>query len=120
MGRSRDSYRLRYQCPNHFISMPQKTYAKPVDDVGVSRVAGATSELLVAGRSDGDGVLHCSQTAGVKRAHVEDIDALHLSEDFETLQTGGLLEVGRDGAGSGARAEKVVLGLDLCCTIGGR
>lgn len=82
--------------------------------MGVGRVAGAAGKLLVAGGAHQDGVVHGSPAAGVERAHVEDVDALHLSEDLETLKTGGLLEVGGDGAGLGAGAEEVVLGLDLC------
>lgn len=51
---------------------------------------------------------------GVKGTHVEDVDALHLSDQLETLETGGLDEVGRDGSGLGARRNQVILGLDLC------
>lgn len=90
------------------------TYAEPVDVVGVGGEAGATSELLLTSGSDHDGVLHRAEAAGVKRAHVEDVDTLHLYENLETLQTSGLLEVGGDGSGLGTGAEKVVLGLDLC------
>jgi len=82
--------------------------------VGVGRVASAAGELLLAGRADGNGVLHGALAAGVEGAHVEDVDALHLAENLQTLKTGGLLEIGGDGAGGGARAEEVVLALDLC------
>ena len=51
---------------------------------------------------------------GVQRPHIEDIYTLHLSEDFETLKTSGLLEIGRDGTGGGTGTEKVVKALDLC------
>lgn len=52
--------------------------------------------------------------AGIKRLHVEDVDTLHLSEDFKTLETGGLLDIGGDGALLGSGGEKVVVALDLC------
>lgn len=51
---------------------------------------------------------------GIEGAHVEDVDALHLSENLETLETGGLLEIGGDAAGLGTRSVKVILALDLC------
>ena len=56
-----------------------------------------------------------TDTASVQRPHVEHVDALHLAENFQTLQTGSLLKVGRDGTGGTTRREKVVLILDLCC-----
>ena len=51
---------------------------------------------------------------GVKGTHVEDVDALHLSDKLETLETGGLDVVGGDGSGLGSRGNQVLLGLDLC------
>lgn len=78
------------------------------------RGAGAASVLLLASGADHDGVLHRALAGGIEGAHVEDVDALHLTEDLETLETGSLLEVGRDGAGLGTRTEKVVLGANLC------
>lgn len=86
---------------------------QPDDDVGVGRVAGAAKVLLVAEGLDGDGVVDGALPAGIERAHVEDVHALHLSEDFETLETGGLLEIGGHGTGLGALGEEVVLGGDL-------
>jgi hypothetical protein len=85
-----------------------------VHDVRVGREAGAAGELLVTGGADLDGVLHRAESAGVEGPHVEDVDALHLSEDFETLETGGLLEIGGDGPRGGTRTEQVIFGLDLC------
>lgn len=86
---------------------------EPDDDVGVGGRAGAASELLLAGGADQDGVLQGSLAAGVEGAHVEDVDALHLSEDFETLETGGLFEIGGDGAGLATGSDEVLLDLDL-------
>jgi hypothetical protein len=82
--------------------------------VGVGREAGAASKLLLSGGADGDGVLHCAQAAGIEGGHVEDVDVVHLTENLETLDTGGLLEVGGNGSGLSTRAEKIVLSLDLC------
>jgi hypothetical protein len=52
--------------------------------------------------------------AGIKRAHIEDIHALHLSKNFQTLETSGLLEIGRHGTGLSTLGDKVSLGSDLC------
>lgn len=76
--------------------------------------SGATGELLVTGRPDNDGVRHRSRAAGIKRAHVEDVDTLHLSENFQTLQTSSLLKIGRDGSGLGTGTDEIVVGLDVC------
>lgn len=54
-----------------------------------------------------------TETAGVQWPHVEDIDTLHLSENFETLKTGRLLGIGRNGTGLRTRGQKVLLGLDF-------
>lgn len=89
-------------------------YAKPVNNVRVGRVAGAAGELLLAGGAHGDRVVHGALAARIERPHVEDVDTLHLSENLETLETSGLLEVGGNGTGLGTRAEKVVIALDLC------
>jgi hypothetical protein len=55
-------------------------------------------------------------TSAIRRqwSHVEDINALHLSEDFETFETSGLLEIGGNGTWSGTRGQQIGLGLDLC------
>jgi hypothetical protein len=55
-----------------------------------------------------------TKTAGIEGPHVEDVDTLHLSEDFETLETGGLLGIGRDGTGLSTRGQQVGIGLDVC------
>lgn len=59
-------------------------------------------------------VLLHTQPAGVERPHVEDVDALHLAQDFEALETGGLLEVGGDGAGFAAFGHEVGFRVDFC------
>lgn len=82
----------------------------------VGRVASATGKLLLTGRADDERLFHGSLARGVEGGHVEDVDALHLSEDLETLETGGLLEVGGDGAGLSAGTVEILLALDLCST----
>ena len=52
--------------------------------------------------------------AGVQWLHVEDVYALHLAQDLQSLEAGGLFEIGGNGARRGARREEVVLGGDLC------
>jgi hypothetical protein len=54
-----------------------------------------------------------TETAGVQWPHVEDVDTLHLSENFETLKTGRLLGIGGDGTGLRTGGQKVGLGLDF-------
>jgi hypothetical protein len=82
--------------------------------VRVGRVAGATDVLLVTRRADHDGVLHRSEAAGIEGTHVKNVDALHLSENFETLETGGLLQIGRDGTRLGTGTVEIFLSLDFC------
>lgn len=113
----------------------------PENAVRVGGETSATDVLLVTGRVDRNGLLHraydpsasCryriyahvtvatrtsnnsshTETAGVQWPHVEDIDTLHLSKDFETLKTGGLLGVGRDSTGLRTRGQKIVVVLDF-------
>lgn len=56
----------------------------------------------------------CTFPTSIQRFHVEDIDALHFAEDFETLEAGGLVEVGWDGAGFGAGGKEVLFCFDFC------
>lgn len=101
-----------------FHSSPKtfNTYAEPLDAVGVGGEAGTTGKLLVTSRADGDGVLHGTLARGVERAHVENVNALHLSENLETLDTGGLLEIGRHGTRLSTRTVEILLALDLYST----
>ena len=39
---------------------------------------------------------------------------MHFTDQFETIQTGGLVDVAGDGAGLGTRGEEVVFALDFC------
>lgn len=50
----------------------------------------------------------------VQWLHVEDINSLHLSQNFQTLETGGLVEIGGDGTGLTTGWHQVVHALDLC------
>ena len=54
-----------------------------------------------------------TDAASIQWPHVEDVNTLHLSQNFETLQTGGLLDIGGNGTGLGTRGKKVGLSLDL-------
>ena len=55
--------------------------------------------------------------AGIQRPHVEDIDTLHLSEDFQTLKTGRLLKIGWDGTLLTTWGQKVLLVGDFCAIV---
>lgn len=83
--------------------------------MAIRRKARAASKLLVAETANADGVLHGAAARGVERLHVEDVDALHLAQDLEAVETGRLVEVGRDRASGGAWGKEVGFGLDLCC-----
>lgn len=50
---------------------------------------------------------------GIKGTHVEDVNALHLSDELQTLETGGLVDIGGNGTGLGTGSKEVILGLDL-------
>ncbi len=50
---------------------------------------------------------------GIERPHVEDVDALGLSKNFETLQTGRLLQIGGNSTGDGTGSDEVVNVLDV-------
>jgi hypothetical protein len=51
---------------------------------------------------------------GIEGAHVEDVNALHLSDEFQTLETSGLVKIAGNGTGLTTRGDKVILSLDLC------
>ena len=78
--------------------------------------AGAAEVLLWPRALDHDRVLHRAEPRGVERPHVKDVDALHLAEQFKTLETGGLLHVGGKGARFSAGTKKIFLGPDICET----
>lgn len=107
---------LRVSIPlsSRWSGLVKHAYRQPNDTVRVGWVTRATGVLLIASRSHQDGLLQCALAAGVQRPHVEDVNTLHLSENLETLDTGGLLEIGGDGTGSGTRTAEVIYGLDVC------
>jgi hypothetical protein len=43
----------------------------------------------------------------IQRLHIEDINSLHLSEDFQALKAGSLLEIGRDSSWSCTRGKEI-------------
>jgi len=86
---------------------------QPDNDVGVRWVTCAAEVLLVTEGLDHDWVVECSFSTGVQWSHVEHVNSLHLSENLESLKTGGLFEVGGNGTGLTSRWEKVLFALDL-------
>ena len=119
-------------------TMPKKCiipYSKPVDMVGVRRVTGATSVLFVTGTVNDNWVVEGSYrlrsqvkhfpsnisnewdkhtlSGSIKGPHIENVNALHLSDKFETLKTGSLLDIGGNGTRLGTRGNQILLGLDL-------
>jgi hypothetical protein len=90
------------------------TYCQPDGDVRIGREAGAAGVLLVSERLDHDWVVKSALPAGIQRLHVEDINTLHLAQDFQALQSGSLIEIGRDGANGRSGRKEVGVGLDLC------
>lgn len=69
--------------------------------MAVSRRPRAPQVLLLTKALHENGLLERAEAVAGQRLHVEDVDTLHLSQDLETLKTGGLLEVGGDGADGG-------------------
>lgn len=59
----------------------------------------------------------CTGAGSIEWLHVEDINAVHLSEDLKTLKTGGLLDIGWDGSDWGSWWEEIGLALDLCFVV---
>lgn len=97
-------------------------HAEPNDVVGISRNTSASGVLLLASGADEDRVLDGSKARGVQRPHIKDVNALHLAENFETLETSRLLNVGGNGAVGSTGAPQVVNVLDLVegLDLGGR
>lgn len=88
-------------------------HAEPCNNVRVGWVASAASVLLITSRLDHDGVVDGSFSRSIERSHIEDIYTVHLAENFQSLQTSRLLEIGRDGSGGGTGSEQVFLGLNF-------
>ncbi len=57
-----------------------------------------------------------TDSAGIQRFHIKDVDALHLAQDLEPFQPGGLFEIGGDGPGRGAGGQEILFGFDICLT----
>lgn len=62
------------------------------------------------------GRMWLTDSTRIQRPHVKDIHALHLAQNFQALETGGLLQIGRDGAGLAAGGHEVGFRIDLCGT----
>lgn len=60
----------------------------------------------------------CTFSASIQRFHVEDVNALHFAENFETFEAGRLVKVGGDGAGFGAGGKEVIHCSDICAAEG--
>jgi hypothetical protein len=73
------------------------TYRQPNNPMAIRRRSRTASILLITARADHDRVVEGAAPRRIQRPHVEDIDALHLTQDLETLQTGRLFEIGRHG-----------------------
>lgn len=98
-------------------SQKKKTYAEPVSTMRIRRESSASRKLLLTRTPHHNRIRHRTQPARIQRAHVENIDALHLTQNLKTLQTSGLFKIGGNGARLGAGAEKVFLAADLCQMI---
>ena len=59
----------------------------------------------------------CTGTVGRERFHVENINALHLSKNFKTFETGCLFEIGRDSTGRSSRGKQIVFTFNLCVDV---
>lgn len=88
-------------------------HAEPKDLVRVLGETSASNKLLLTGGADHNGLLNGALVRGVQGLHVENVDALHLTENLETLETSRLLKIRRDGTSLGTGADEVVNGLDI-------
>ena len=81
--------------------------------MAICGIARAARILLIAEAPDNNRIVERAHATCIQRLHVEDIDILHLTQDLESIQARGLLEVGRDGARSGAGREEILFRGDL-------
>ena len=56
-------------------------------------------------------------TRRIQRLHIEDIHTLHLSQNFEALESGCLFQVCGYGSGGCARGEEVGFGFYFCAAV---
>ena len=89
------------------------TYRQPDRHMRIRGIPCTPQILLIAKRLHNDGIVERALARSVERLHVEDVDALHFTQDLETLETGRLFQICRDGAGRGAGGEEVGFALDL-------
>jgi len=88
-------------------------HCEPDGVVRVSGVAGTASILLITEALDDNWVVQRAFARGIQWLHVEDINALHLSQNLQSLQPSRLLEIRWHGADCCSRTDEVFLRLDL-------
>lgn len=69
------------------------------------------------GRTNGLNLLRSvmlTNSARVQRLHVEYVDSIHLSEDFQALKTSSLFEISGYSSGSCTRRQKILFTMDFC------
>ena len=59
----------------------------------------------------------CTFARSIQRLHVEDINTLHLSKNFQSLQTSRLLKIRWDGARCCSGRKQIGLSLDFCTPV---
>lgn len=100
----------------------------------VDGITSATSVLLITSTVDNNGVVESSCTnqhqlhlfidkrreskqhtlaGSIQRPQVEDVNALHFTDEFETLETSGLFDIAGDGTGLSTGGDEVFFGLNL-------
>ena len=56
-------------------------------------------------------------SGSIQRLHIKNIDSLHLSQDFKSLETGRLVKVGGDGSGDCTGTDEIGFALDFCMCV---
>jgi len=82
--------------------------------VSVSWDTSTSTVLLVTETPDPDGVCHRAHAVRRQRLHIENVDSFLLSEDFKTVQTSSLFNIGRHGSGLGSRGHQILFAVNIC------
>jgi len=88
-------------------------YGKPPNDMLIYWKSSASNIVLLAIGVDYDRILHCPPSRSIKRFHVKDVNALHLSKQLQALKTGRLIEICGNSANRSSGREQIFVAVDL-------
>lgn len=96
------------------LNRPILADGQPDSGVAVSGAPSAAQIPLLPKALQNDRVIEGATAGGVQWLHVKDVDTLDFTEDFETLETRGLVVIRRDLSRGGAGGEEVFFCFNLC------